>query len=146
MHAAPPVRMSIGRSAGWIAFVALASATAAANLVAWLWLHVELPGGAAVAAGLAAALAAALAVFHARRDAGGGELAWDGALWHWRGVAGQARIALDFDGWLLLRFSPPEGRRQWIAVSRASTLGPWASLRAALYSRRPADPLDVPPA
>jgi hypothetical protein len=145
VHAAPPVRVSIGRSAGWTAFVAAAGAVAAGNCVAWLWLHTQ-GAGAAAAAGLAAALALAISGFHARHRAVGGDLAWDGTLWRWRGVTGHARVALDFDGWLLLRFKPLQGRPEWIAVSRPSTLGPWAALRAALYSKRPADPLDVPPA
>ena len=145
MHAAPPVRVSIGRSAGWTAFVAAAGAAAAANLVAWLWLHAY-GSGAAVAAAFAGALAAAVCGMWARRRACPGDLAWDGALWCWREVAGEARVALDFDAWLLLRFSPVQGRREWIAVSRSTTVGPWAALRAALYSRRPADPVDAPPA
>jgi hypothetical protein len=145
VHAAPPVRVSIGRSAGWTAFVAAAGAAAAANLVAWLWLHAH-GSGAAVAAAFAGALAAAVCGTWAQRRARPGDLAWDGALWWWREVAGEAHVALDFDGWLLLRFSPVQGRREWIAVSRSTTAGPWAALRAALYSRRPADPVDAPPA
>jgi hypothetical protein len=145
VHAAPPVRVSVGRSLGWAVFLTLASGAAAANLVAWGWLHAQWPGEAQAAA-VAAALAAAGSALLARRRSGGGDLAWDGAQWHWRGANGQAGIALDFDGWLLLRFQPQEGPSEWIAVARGSTLGSWAALRAALYSRRPADPLDVPPA
>jgi hypothetical protein len=145
MHAAPPVRVSVGGSLGWNLFLAVAGGAAAANVVAWLWLHRQWPGE-AMAAAMAAALGAAASVIHARRRSSGGDLAWDGAQWHWRGASGQTRIALDFDGWLLLRFQSQRGPGEWIAVARGSTLGSWAALRAALYSIRPADPLDVPPA
>jgi hypothetical protein len=145
VHAAPPVRVSVGRSLGWALFLALASGAAAANLVGWLWLHAQWPGEALAATG-AGALASAGSALHARRHSRGGDLAWDGAQWHWRGASGQSCIALDFDGWLLLRFQPQRGPSEWIAVARGSTLGSWAALRAALYSIRPADPLDVPPA
>jgi hypothetical protein len=145
MHAAPPVRVSVGRSLGWALFLALVSGVAAANFVAWGWLHAQWPGEAQAAAG-AAALAAAGSALLARGRSGGGDLAWDGTQWHWRGANGQTRIALDLDGWLLLRFQSQRGPGEWIAVARGSTLGSWANLRAALYSRRPADPPEVPPA
>jgi hypothetical protein len=145
VHAAPAVRVSIGRDPGWVFFVAVAGGAAAANLVAWLWLQLQ-GNGAGWAAAATGLLAAGVCAARARRGSSGGDLAWDGATWHWRGVAGQARVALDFDGWLLLRFDAPRGPCLWIAASRASTLGPWPALRAALYSKRPADPLDVPPA
>jgi hypothetical protein len=127
-------------------FLALATAAAAANLVGWLWLHAQWPGEALAATVAGALTAAGSAFFHVRRRSRGGDLVWDGVQWHWQGVNGQTRIALDFDGWLLLRFRTEQGPGDWIAVARGSTLGPWAALRAALYSKRPADPLDVPPA
>jgi hypothetical protein len=145
VHTAPPVRVSVGRSRGWALFTTACAASAAANGVAWLWLQAQWQG-AAVAATLAGLLAAAVAAWCAQRSARAGELAWDGTQWHWQGSHGQAHVALDFDRWLLLRFEGSGRRRQWIAASRASTLGPWPTLRAALYSKRPADPLGAPPA
>ncbi len=138
MHAAPPVRVSLGRSAGWIAFVSSCVGIAVANGAAWLLLRSESAVGAAALLGLCAAMFAAwrLRAAPARSD-----LNWDGSQWQWRGVAGEVQVALDLDAWMLLRFDPEQGRRRWIAASRKSAVGSWPALRTALYARRPADPL-----
>jgi len=142
MHAAPPVRMRLGRSWGWIAVCAVCSGAAVANLAAWLFLHAGL--GTALTWPLGA-LAAALAVGVAMRESIPGDLNWDGERWHWAGQEGAARITFDLHGWMLLRFDSAAGPRRWIAASRRASGGGWAALRAALYSPRPADPLDPPP-
>jgi hypothetical protein len=142
MHAAPPVRVSLGRSWGWIAFIAACSGAAVANLAAWTFLH----SGIGMAwAWLLGALAVALAVGVAVRESNPGDLNWDGEHWQWDGQDGAARVTIDLDGWMLLRFDPAAGPRRWIAASRRASVGGWAALRAALYSPRPADPLDPPP-
>jgi hypothetical protein len=138
VHAAPPVRVSLGRSRGWIVVVASCAGFAAANLAAWLLLRAEDAVGLAAVAGVAAA---ALTVWCLRRLHAPGELNWSGAEWQWQGLAGNVQVALDLDAWMLLRFDPLHGNRRWIAASRASASGPWPALRAALYARRPADPL-----
>ena len=137
MHAAPPVRVSLGRSAGWIAFVAVCVGAAVANLAAWVLLRNEAPVGVAAALGL---LAAAATAWRLRRGETA-DLNWDGSQWQWKGASGQAHVALDLDAWMLLRFDRVDGKRCWIAASRKSAVGPWPALRAALYARRPADPL-----
>jgi hypothetical protein len=73
-------------------------------------------------------------------------LRWDGQTWLCDDVAGDARLALDLDGWLLLRFVPTDAvaPSRWIAASRAAANGPWTALRSALYSRRPAAAPDAP--
>jgi hypothetical protein len=138
VHAAPPVRVSLGRSIGWVAVVATCAGVAVANVTAWLLLQSEAAAAPAALSGLAVA---ALVSWRLHRAHAPGELNWNGSEWQWQGVDGQVQVALDLDAWMLLRFDPTQGRRRWIAASRASTRGPWSALRAALYARRPADPL-----
>lgn len=138
MHAAPPVRVILGRSAGGDGLVCLAVGLAAANMVAWVLLHNEAPPAVAVVVGL---IAAALAAWQMQRSPAPADLFWNGAEWQWQGSAGNVLVALDFDAWMLLRFESVQGERSWIAASRATAQGPWPALRAALYARRPADPL-----
>jgi hypothetical protein len=137
VHAAPPVRVSLGRSVGWISFVAVCVGAAVANLAAWVLLRNEAPVGVAAALGLLATAATAWWLHRGETV----DLNWDGSEWQWRGASGQAHVALDLDAWMLLRFDPVDGKRCWIAASRKSAVGPWPALRAALYARRPADPL-----
>jgi hypothetical protein len=144
MHVAPPVRVSLGRSRRWLIFVALLAAAGVGNATAWMLLHVEAPH-AALGALVAAIGAAVLGAAWAWRARGPGVLAWDGGAWWWGEREGAARVALDLDGWLLLRFEPIDGRRLWVAASASQCVGSWAELRAALYSPRVAEPLDEPP-
>jgi hypothetical protein len=103
--------------------------------VAWALLHLERAAWPALLAGAAAAVAAA---WHAWRTALPADLAWDGSSWQFGGQGGDVKPMLDLNTWLLLRFDPIDGRPRWIAASRRSSQGPWAALRAALYSSRPA--------
>jgi hypothetical protein len=137
------VRVTLRRSAGWPAFVGLSAAAAAANAGAWwlsrtqfesLWLLVfaaSVLGGAAMAVWAWCTMA-------------GGELAWDGSQWQWRETLGQAHAAIDLGNWMLLRFADTAQATRWIVAHRSSTVGAWSSLRAALYARRPTDPLAAP--
>jgi hypothetical protein len=138
VHAAPPVRVSLGRSAGWVVFVCLCVGFAAANIAAWVLLRNEAPVAAALVSGL---VAAALTAWRMQCSALPADLNWNGTEWQWQGSRGQAQVALDLDAWMLLRFDPVQGKRRWIAASRRSAVGPWTALRAALHARRPADPL-----
>jgi hypothetical protein len=142
VHAALPVRVSLGRSAGWIACVALCAGFAATNLAAWLLLHNDAPLSAAVVLG---SVTAVLTAWRLHRTHTTADLNWNGSEWQWQGLFGQAHVVLDLDAWMLLRFDPVQGRRRWIAASRHSATGPWPALRAALYARRPADLLPAPP-
>ena len=138
MHAAPPVRVSLGRSAGWIAFVSLCAGVAGANGAAWLLSWADASVGAAAVLGLLVAALAALRLMGTQERC---ELNWNGSQWQWREVTGELNVALDLNAWMLLRFDPVQGKRRWIAASRMSAIGPWTALRAALYARRPDDPL-----
>jgi hypothetical protein len=135
VHAAPPVRVTLGRSVGWVVFNAVVAGAALANLAAWGLEHLERSAWPAVPIGLAAAVAAGWLVWRAGAP---GVLFWDGRSWQVAGLDGDVTPMLDLNTWLLLRFDPVAGRRCWIAASRASSQGPWAALRAALYSSRPA--------
>ena len=144
MHAAPPVRVSVGGSPLWIGAVAALSATAAANVLAWLAAVAAWPGSMALV--VPAALAAAGVAGHwAHRKQAGGELAWTGECWHWLGWPGHAHVALDLDRWMLLRFDAQAGRRRWIALEQRRVQGPWAGLRAALYAPSRPDGRDAAP-
>jgi hypothetical protein len=145
VHAAPPVRVRLARSRGWVAFLSVVTGLATANLSAWALLHSDMAGAASLALPLGAAAALANGAWAWRRQAPG-DLRWDGACWQWDGDEGDMQVAIDLSRWMLLRFEASSGRRRWIAASRSATMGPWAALRAALYSRRPADPPDAPPA
>jgi hypothetical protein len=136
VHAAPAVRVSLGRSAAWAAFAGGCAALAAANAVAWALLQSQDAHEAGVLAAAlgAAALAATAAATVAWRTQPVGELRWDGVTWHGPGVSGQARVALDIGNWMLLRLAAPDGTARWFAVSRRATTGPWAALRAALHA------------
>jgi hypothetical protein len=140
MHAAPPVRVMLSRSLGWIAVQALCAGAAATNLAAWALIQAEQPAAGAWGLGL---LAAALGARWAWAGQRPGELAWDGTQWGWAERQGAVQVALDLDGWMLLRFDPATGRRCWIAASRRSSAGAWSALRTALHSARPADPPDL---
>jgi hypothetical protein len=135
VHAAPPVRVTLGRSVGWVVFNAVVAGAALANLAAWGLEHLGRSAWPAVPIGLAAAVAAGWRVWRAGAP---GALHWDGGSWQFGGLDGDVTPMLDLNAWLLLRFDPVAGRRRWIAASRASSQGPWAALRAALYSSRPA--------
>jgi hypothetical protein len=146
VHAAPPVRVTLARSHGWVGFTAALGGVAAGNFVLWAGLRLELPAavGLSLTAGLAAAAAVAVLAWRRQRP---DHLAWDGECWWWAAREGDVRVAIDLNHWMLLRFAARPTGRFWIAASRRQARGDWPALRAALYSRRPADlPPDAPPA
>jgi hypothetical protein len=145
VHAAPPVRVDLGRGRGWPVFVGFCAGAAVGNTSAW-WLLREEAASPLPVGLLAGVVAGLIAFWTCYRAQAVGVLQWDGAQWQWRGAAGQAHVTIDLGGWLLLRFEPQDGLRQWIAAAQGQADGPWPALRAALYSSRSADPLDAPPA
>ena len=76
-------------------------------------------------------------------------LRWDGQVWRWGDVVGQATIAIDLEAWMLVRFEPVTGgssepsrwagagwamsRSVWLPLSPAHGPADWPALRAALY-------------
>lgn len=146
MHPAPPVRVTLGRSEAWIASNAVLGGASAGSLVAWLLMQ-DGTLATAWAVLVAGAVGAAVAGAHAWRRQTPAVLSWDGSGWQWAGSGGSVRVMIDLDRWMLLRFERPAKGRCWIAASRRAAAGSWPALRAALYSRRPADPLTgTPPA
>jgi hypothetical protein len=139
MHAAPPLRVGLARSRGWILFIGALAGLAAANLIAWLLLHWQPSAVVIVAAALLVPAAAAMGGWLAWRSQAPLVLRWDGATWLCDDVPGDARFMLDLDTWLLLRFVPASDALPWlwIAAARKASDGTWAPLRSALYSRRP---------
>jgi hypothetical protein len=133
--------------------VALTGALAAAQLFAWLaqW-QAWPPVGVAVAAASSAVVAAAVFGIWAYRAQRPAELAFNGHEWQWNEQWGELGIAIDLQGWMLLRFrpaGPAHRRRGWLVASRGSAGTQWPALRTALYSNRrdagdPATPV-VPP-
>lgn len=145
MYAAPPVRVSLGRGWAWPAFVGACVAVATANVVGWGLLGGEIEPALPPAL-LGGLCSGSIAAWRVHRLHGAGDLRWDGASWQWRGSDGQAHVAIDLGRWMLLRFEPSDGARRWLAASRAQMIGSWPALRAALYSRRPSEAVDGPPA
>jgi hypothetical protein len=148
VHAAPPVRVTLARSHGWVGFSAGVGGMAVANVVLWAGLRLGLEESVATWLSLAGGLfaAAGLAAW-AWRSQHPAVLAWDGESWMWAAREGDVRVAIDLNHWMLLRFAAPPAGRCWIAASRRQARGDWSALRAALYSRRPANlPPDAPPA
>ncbi|MCS4509472.1 hypothetical protein [Xylophilus ampelinus] len=81
-------------------------------------------------------------VFLAWRGAAVGELGWDGQHWRWEPVRttahapeGVARLHLDLQAHVLVRFVPAQGRAVWLWLERRSgRLPQWHLLRCALHA------------
>jgi hypothetical protein len=136
MHAPPPVRVTVALDRPWIIACAAVAAMAAGNLTAWLVPNEIVVLPTALAGGFCAA-------WLTRQRSARGALAWDGEAWLWEAagrepVAGTVTMAIDLDRWMLLSFTPAQGPRRWLPLSRGPQAGAWAPLRAALYGARPA--------
>ena len=135
MHAAPPVRVTLGRSAAWSAFVALVWAAASANVSAWAALALQdslaVAGAVAMTVAMVAAGASALQSWRTQMP---GELLWDGQSWQWRGVACDVSVAVDAGIRLLLDVRISAGPRCWLVAERTAAGGDWHAFRAALYA------------
>jgi hypothetical protein len=131
MRPAPAVAVTGNGGAGWRALRAGLPALAAAVLVAFVLLHLQLPAWPAVPAGVAVGLFAWRAA-RPRPLA----LRWDGQVWTADGVAGRLAVMIDLGPALLLRLRPePHAATRWIAVTQNEAGSAWHALRAALYSR-----------
>lgn len=135
MHAAPPVRVTLGRSAAWTAFVALVWAASLANVSAWIALALQDSAAVAGALALAAAVAAAgSSAVRTWRTQVPGVLTWDGRTWQWCDVPCTVSVAIDAGSRLLLDVRALAGSRHWLVAERAPAGGDWRALRAALYA------------
>jgi len=157
MRASPAFQCVLSHFGLWRAAVAAIAAVGVAVLLAWLATRTEptpLLGLAAWAAALLGVPALAVSLMRVPTVA----LRWDGRQW-WLArlmrspraadavqtdaVSGEIDVALDFGGWMLLRFRPDTVHRRtrlprWLPVQRRGLEGHWHAIRCAVYSPRPA--------
>lgn len=143
MRAAPLLELHVTRFGVWRAGALTLAATVCAVLAAWCWMHpAPVPIGviALTVLGMLLAAATALPSFIAhpltlRRGAGQWQLAVVGQP-SAPMVPGMLSVALDFGGWMLLRFVPEtgHGRARWIALQRWGLEPQWHALRCAVHA------------
>jgi len=150
MHNAPSVVYPLGRS--YFQGLVLLGLWLAGLLVTVLW-WLAVPGpdwrlGVSVAALLAAGVLAGLGW----KNSPAGQLCWDGQAWRWesRGYLSgtpvySLSVALDFQRILLLRLENHDQATLWLWAQRAAMPERWLDLRRAVYSRREAWPVALPP-
>ena len=145
MHGAPSVIYPVGRSRFAGVALLMAWTAGAAGLLAW---RVQVDARAfTVFVASAAVLLPGVAALWGWLRSPTGTLAWDGTGWTWTAgpatsEAGVPEVVLDFQRWILVRWSG-EGSR-WLWLERTDR-APWASLRRAVYSRaRPGTQRSVP--
>ena len=140
MHAAPAVRYPVTRSHRIAAWLAVLCALELALLSAWWAASPQVDALHAVAFGCWG-VASAWA-FLAWRGAAIGELGWDGQHWRWESACptvgiseGVARLHLDLQTHVLVRFVPAQGRAVWLWLERQpAKLPQWHLLRCALHA------------
>ncbi len=157
MRASPTFQCVLNRFGVWRAAVAAVASAGVVVLLAWLATRSEPTPAIGLAAWVSAMFAVpALAVSLMRVPSVA--MRWDGQQW-WLArqarssrtaataqidaVAGEVDVALDFGGWMLLRFRPVAVARhtrlpQWLPVQRRGLEAHWHALRCAVYSPRPA--------
>lgn len=142
MNTAPAVDVGLGDDPAARAALACLCAAAAASLLGWALAWMQAPAVAA-AVGVAACAGALGGWRAARVRVRGGRLRWDGRTWSLLAdgssapLDGTVDVALDLDGWMLLRFDGSDGRRRWWPLSRRRHASRWHALRCALFARRP---------
>ena len=166
MRASPAFQCLLNRFGVWRAVITALASAGVGVLLAWLATRSEPVPTLGLAAWAGAMLAVpALAVSLIRVPAV--TLRWDGQQW-WLArtarssraataaqidaAAGEIDVALDFGGWMLLRFRPISAVRRersprWLPVQRRGLEAHWHALRCAVYSPRPAparEPADQP--
>ena len=157
MRASPAFQCVLNRFGVWRAAIVAVASTCVVVLLAWLATSSEPAPPLGLAAWIGAMLAVpAMAASLLRVPAV--TLHWDGQQW-WLArparssraaaaaqidaVCGEIDVALDFGGWMLLRFRPISALRreravQWLPAQRRGLEAHWHTLRCALYSPRPA--------
>ena len=157
MRASPAFQCVLNRFGVWRAAIAALASAGVAVLLVWLATRSEPMPSLGLAAWVGAMLAVpALAASLMRIPAV--TLRWDGQQWWLARLAGSSRaaaaaqidavggeidVALDFGGWMLLRFRPISAARRerfsrWLPVQRRGLEAHWHALRCAVYSPRPA--------
>ena len=161
MRASAAFQCELNRFGVWRAAVATVAGAGVVLLLVWLSTRSEAtsPFGLAAWSGTIFAVPAlAASLMHQPALT----LRWDGQHW-WLArlgrspragaaaqadpIAGEVDVALDFGGWMLLRFRPvaAAGRRRvprWLPAQRSGLEAQWHALRCAVYSPRPAPARD----
>lgn len=77
-----------------------------------------------------------------------GQLRWDGACWAWQGFddvpVRALRVALDFQGFMLVQLFADDGRSAWLFLQQGAGSAQWAALRRALFTRHSPAPDSKP--
>jgi hypothetical protein len=150
MHNAPPVAYPLGRShfQGWV----LAGLWLAGLLVTGLWCLAAPAFDWRIGTAVAMVATAGLAAWLGWRNAPVGQLHWDGQVWRWESQGYRSgasvlalSVALDLQRTLLLRLDNPDNASLWLWAHRAALPERWLDLRRAVYSRRKAWPVGLPP-
>jgi hypothetical protein len=153
MRAPPAFQVKVRHFGAWRLGVGALIAIASAVLAAWLASGGEvapLPLRALMGAVGAAALLAGTTLM--RRPAL--SLRWDGQAWRLGPVGsagdepwpGELAVAIDWGGWLLLKFDHAGGAAPgttWLPIQRRGLESQWHALRCAVYCARPAQASDV---
>jgi hypothetical protein len=148
MRASPVCQVTLDRFGWWRAGVGLLALLALLAIAAWSFGGREgLPALISASVLVVTLVIAASAALLMRCPAL--SLRWDTQCWHvgppsslgeepW---TGQIVVAVDFGGWMLLRFRRESGavgdRATWIPVQRAGLGTAWHAFRCAVYSARP---------
>jgi len=139
---ASPVVVTAGADRRWQIGCRTGALLAASGVSAWWWaLWTQDAAGLAPRALLPLATWLAAASLWPLTRAELWELRWDGSQWAFGRPDASldpaaVRVALDLNGWLLLRINTARGR-QWLALSHSRHRPTWHGLRCALYCARP---------
>ena len=162
MRAAPPLTFTLRRFGAWRAALLLLALTGCALMALW-WLTFAPPRPGWAAGVALAGVSLSLLPLAELQRLRALTLNWDGLQWqlvaeHGQGVTstGHATVALDFGGWILLRFVTVAGGRParwsgrggssvWIALQRRGLEAEWHAIRCTVYSPVPARPPGVVP-
>jgi hypothetical protein len=154
MRAPPAFQVSIRRFGVWRAGVAALIAITWAVTAAWLASGNE-DAPLALRVGVSLIDVAVLVAGATLMRRAPLSLRWDGQAWHlgpaasagderWRG---QLAVAIDWGGWLLLKFEHADASAQrrttWLPVQRRGLGSHWHALRCAVYCARPAPGSDT---
>ena len=145
MQLAPFIEVRIDRFGRWRAALAIVAVMSAVVASTWCWQAMAEQGTPAwqlvlVVSGLIVSMILCgqqMLMADASRPV---ELRWDGQCWWLGAVSGDMSVALDFGGWLLLKFRPVDDEARhatWLPVQRGGLESKWHALRCAVYSTRP---------
>jgi hypothetical protein len=150
MHNAPPVAYPLGRSHFQGVALGVLWLAGLGVTVGWWLVAPGLDWRIGVAT--AAVAAAGVAAWVGWRSVPVGQLHWDGQVWRWESQGYQSgtpvlalSVVLDLQGVMLIRLANHDHAGMWLWAQRTSFPERWLDLRRAVYSRRKAGPVALPP-